>query len=767
MFNHSRNLFFLVLALLVCFLSVFLLSPRSVLPEKSNPAGFSAKRAAQYFPRVASRPHMVGTVEHAAVRDSIVAFCNGFQLETVVDTAFAVRPVYGSLVGARTMNISARLPGSEEGKAVYVTAHYDTQPNTPGAADDGSGVVAMMECIRALKANKTTLRNDVVFLFLDAEEPGLLGASALLADSSHRNDIALVLAYDATAVRGANMMIESGTDNRWLIGQYLKVPHPLGTSLSAAVKKTAPGYMDYTVFAEAGIPGLNHVLLEGKSHYHSLIDRYEWFDLRSLKQTGENMLALVKACGNADLNQIGGASITYFNLFGKYMAVYPASWNGWMLWVTNLLFIACFYLYLRREKANYAGNPWMAWLGGLLRFAGVLVIAGLLSHALIAVIRSGYPEYGIFYDGESYNAWLYYISLGLCCVAIFGFVYAAGKRPVSTEALMMGFQTIVLVLLNLLFRYVPEAIYFLLFPLVFSLLAQLIPWQRTIGGQPGWTETLFQFFGALPACMLLPPLIYFTYAGTYGLSQQAAGTGLLVLLLAGFLLPLWRAADRALPGWLASLALMGVLTSLVMAHISSRYTGRHPLRSSLYYQFDADAGKGWWVSDFGLPDRWNGIYLGKSLVSPEADPATYYPGRPAGPQIKGPALPVELPLPEMTVLKDSSARGRRYLQLSVRSNRDAQALRLYFDNRTVWQDMRVNTIPVKADLSNQLFFYGMGIDSLILEGSVSGGKQVELQLVDYSVGIPQTLETVIRPDDIIPSAGWNSNSTQILRRYRF
>ena len=57
----------------------------------------------------------------------------------------------------------------DQRKAVLVNSHFDTVPNSPGGADDGLGVAAMLETLRALSSGPS-LRNPVVFLFNGAEE---------------------------------------------------------------------------------------------------------------------------------------------------------------------------------------------------------------------------------------------------------------------------------------------------------------------------------------------------------------------------------------------------------------------------------------------------------------------------------------------------------------------------------------------------------------------------------------------------------------------
>jgi Zn-dependent M28 family amino/carboxypeptidase len=74
-------------------------------------------------------------------------------------------------------NIVAALPGRDSTGRIFLVAHYDSTFGTPGAADDKAAVAAVVETVRALSTG-VQLRNDVVVLLTDGEEPGLLGAAA-------------------------------------------------------------------------------------------------------------------------------------------------------------------------------------------------------------------------------------------------------------------------------------------------------------------------------------------------------------------------------------------------------------------------------------------------------------------------------------------------------------------------------------------------------------------------------------------------------------
>ncbi|WP_440064670.1 M28 family peptidase [Streptosporangium sp. OZ121] len=100
-------------------------------------------------------------------------------------------------------NIVATLPGRDPTGTVMVAAHYDSAAMGPGASDDGAAVAAMLETVRALRAQEDqegrggggNLRNDLVFLMTDGEEDGVLGAEAFVRE----HPLAIAAACSTTA----------------------------------------------------------------------------------------------------------------------------------------------------------------------------------------------------------------------------------------------------------------------------------------------------------------------------------------------------------------------------------------------------------------------------------------------------------------------------------------------------------------------------------------------------------------------------------------
>ena len=124
---------------------------------------------------LAPEPHPAGSEANTRARAYLVQQLTALGIEPEVVTAQIVE----GREAAEVHNVLARIPGRANTKAFAITAHYDSVRYGPGAADDIGGVAAMLEAARAIKAGPS-LSNDVLLIFTDGEEAGLLGAKAFL-----------------------------------------------------------------------------------------------------------------------------------------------------------------------------------------------------------------------------------------------------------------------------------------------------------------------------------------------------------------------------------------------------------------------------------------------------------------------------------------------------------------------------------------------------------------------------------------------------------
>jgi len=77
--------------------------------------------------------------------------------------------------GPSYVNLEVTLAGELSDRFVFTGAHYDADAVSPGADDDGSGTVAVLEMARVLAGCR--LKRTVRFLFFSNEEAGTIGST--------------------------------------------------------------------------------------------------------------------------------------------------------------------------------------------------------------------------------------------------------------------------------------------------------------------------------------------------------------------------------------------------------------------------------------------------------------------------------------------------------------------------------------------------------------------------------------------------------------
>src|SRR5581483_9439772 len=255
----------LALLMIVAVVARWRLEP--IAPADAAAQGFSAARAKQVLATVLGdeRPHPIDSVAEAGVRERIVGALDRIGYHADVQDATACReiPVHTC---ARVRNIVALREGTTAGRAILLSAHYDSVPAGPGASDDGSGVAALLEIARLLKQQPPS-KNPVVLLFTDGEEPGLLGARAFMAEHPLASKIAFAINLEARGTSGQSAMFETGDASGWLIDKYAaSAKRPLANSLLSTVYKLMPNDTDLSVFKAHGLQGLNFAYGEHVSY---------------------------------------------------------------------------------------------------------------------------------------------------------------------------------------------------------------------------------------------------------------------------------------------------------------------------------------------------------------------------------------------------------------------------------------------------------------------------------------------------------------------
>src|SRR5262245_9976627 len=303
-------------------LAVFGRARPAAVPLDAPDGLFSAGRARVLLGRIARAPHPVGSGEHDCVRETL--------RDALLALGLDPREQEGAFEGAPLVNLFARIPGSASTGVVVGLAHYASKPSGPGAGEDGAGIVAWLEALRALRARGWQPRNDVLLFFSDGEELGLLGARFFARQPNVLKQVAVVVNLEAIGNGGPAVLFELGPRNGPRVREYARVAgFPAATSLSDALYARMPNDTDLTVFLRNGVEGFNLALTSGNCAYHAPHDTPANLDPRSLQHLGESALSLLETLGERDLSAgLDGPDVSFHDLFGKRLLVWPRIFDG-------------------------------------------------------------------------------------------------------------------------------------------------------------------------------------------------------------------------------------------------------------------------------------------------------------------------------------------------------------------------------------------------------------------------------------------------------
>ena len=203
---------------------------------------------------------------------------------------------------AKSTNLMVEHEGTDNNKWIIVGAHYDSKSPSPGANDNGSGVVATLEIARLLKKAQT--RYGVRIINFGAEEQGFLG-SYHYVDSSIQDSDDILFMFNLDQLGGTKGLDNSkitcerdesrnGIENNEkssrvtdtlanIVGLYTNLTPVIGRAFST----------DYIPFEEAGyvITGLYQE--SNDPNYHTANDVTANMDVEATTEVIKGSLAAV------------------------------------------------------------------------------------------------------------------------------------------------------------------------------------------------------------------------------------------------------------------------------------------------------------------------------------------------------------------------------------------------------------------------------------------------------------------------------------------
>ncbi len=342
--------FLLVLSCLLAGLVYLGMQPPKALAASVPANEFSAERALAILLELnrENLPHPAGSKQNQLIRERIQAQLQALDFETQTQNLFHCNKTFGSC--SPVDNLIARLPGQSVGPAILLTAHYDSVDAGPGMGDDGAGVAALLEIAR-MAVLRGGFKHDLIFLFSDAEEQGLIGADAFATQHEWFKDIQVVINLEGRGVTGASNMFETGIGNRAFIRMLAQsLDRPVANSLTREVYRRMPNDTDFSVYRDLGLSGFNFAFTGGAAVYHSAIDDLSELDANSLQHHGQNAWSLLTVLDQRDLQRIStDEDAVYVDLFGHFLVHYPASSSAGLSLVLAVLILVFIRMTFRHQ----------------------------------------------------------------------------------------------------------------------------------------------------------------------------------------------------------------------------------------------------------------------------------------------------------------------------------------------------------------------------------------------------------------------------------
>lgn len=184
--------------------------------------------------------------------------------------------------------------GTSSEPGIVIGAHMDTLPARdyrnkhaikPGADDDGSGTVTVLEVARILCASDRRFNKPIYFIWYAAEEQGLVGSDYVVADFKKKNiQVSAVMQLDMTGYSPQN------DPTMWLISDYVDkeltayLEALITTYIKQPVKYTRCGYAcsDHATWTQNGYAAAMPSEAAFKNHNHDIHTSRDTMDKLSL-----------------------------------------------------------------------------------------------------------------------------------------------------------------------------------------------------------------------------------------------------------------------------------------------------------------------------------------------------------------------------------------------------------------------------------------------------------------------------------------------------
>ena len=762
------------LLILVALLVVRGTEPPPAGDDKTPLTQFSSARAMRDVREIAARPHPVASRDNDRVREYLLARLRELGADPQVQTAVAARHNRtGPDVWATVHNVVARIRGTARTGAVMMVAHYDSVPSGPGAGDDAASVAAILETLRALKTG-APLRNDLIVLFTDGEELGMVGAQAFIENYLDLGDLKAVLNFEMRGDAGPSIMFQTSARNAWLIDQFAAVAEsPRASSMAVSVYRRMPNDTDLTVFLEAGFPGMNFAATGGYVRYHTELDNADLLDQRSLQHQGAYALATARRLGAVALDGPHLNDAVFF-VAGATLVHYSTQLAIPLAVLVAAILLGVIGIGIRDGRFNAGGIA-----GGVLIFIVGVAIALIETNA-VRWMMSGYqmlPQ-KTTYGGRDFALGALALIAGTLSALFAWTTRWVRQQNLGAAALLIWAALMIASSIEL-----PGASYIFTWPLFFAALAMGYR-SGASNGDATIRPALCALVGLMPATAMLASTLALIQDGTPPLMMMSAMTAVLLLGLYIPYMDLLTSGRR----WMApALAGAAAIALFAGAYRECKYSAAQPRPDSIFYLLDVDRTRATWECLDSRPDTFTAQFFQSHVrggwlaritglatrETPEEIQATVaarmnFSPLNGGRTIEGDAPMIKAAPPQITLLDDSDTGRTRVVKVHIASARKAPV---------VWMSVPVGVTVFGASIDGRSagdrttngwtgWYWNAPARGFDLELKIANVGPIALSVIDQTEGLPRGPEFSYQPRgaDAMPAPFLFFDSSTLVRK---
>jgi len=676
------SLISIIILILTFYWSYSDLTPSKVTNEFNSDTEFSIENALSHLKVISKEPHYTGSKGHLIVQNYIVNELNKMGLIAKVKNQVAISKWRSS---TNTANITASIKGYEDGKSLVLLSHYDSRHHSSlGASDAGSGVVAILEGVRAFLAKNKQPKNDIHIVFTDAEEIGLLGAQAFVDYSPLASNIGLVINYEARGSGGPSyMLMETNGKNSQLLSEFIKAKpnYPVANSLMYSIYKMLPNDTDLTIFREYGdINGLNFAFIGDHFDYHTEQDSFERLDIETLLHQADYFTTTLNYFAYSDLSNLNSdIDQVYTNFPFVTLLHFPFSWILPLLIFSVIIFTFLLFIGIKTVKMSIKSIN-----TGFIPFLSSLVTCMVISFLLWKLIVLLHPSYNDILHGFTYNGYQYIIAFSFLNLWIVFKIYKSFFVKHKGVDLLVAPLFFWIIINFLFFIYLKGAAFFII-PVYFALIVLgLLIFLRNYDSLKVVLSTLL----SIPLVYIFAPQLRTLPVGL-GLSNLFI-TGLFIVLMFGLLIPVFKSiCSNKL--CIKAIGFCSFLFFLI-ASFNSDYNENNKKPNSIVFINDVDKNESYWASYDHVLDDFTKQFFEDYTVQNNLNDRTY-PSKYNNSYKHYNKTDNRIVKPSNIVkVRDSLSEGLRYITLIIKPQRSINRISFYSDEPLSFENIGIQNV---------------------------------------------------------------------------